>query len=124
MHSIQKLVALSFVLLTAACGPMYDTTYQYIPPHSSEGKICLSSCSALKQSCKNNCATQTNMCITNNNIRRLAAHAAKDRQYYEQYCDDYSCRSECDTEYNHCYQNCGGQIIPHTRCVYNCDKAR
>jgi hypothetical protein len=101
MYYFKKLTALVFILLvTSACGPMYNTTYQYIPPQSFEGKQCLNNCMTMKQTCKNNCASQKNSCITTANITKLASQLATRSDDCEP--ARRSCSRSCEFEKSSC----------------------
>lgn len=128
-------LCLSFTLL-AGCGPIYQTHYSYQPPASMQARRCIVQCQQNQTQCSFACTAQNNQC------ERLAQQSAKFQ--YEAYVNqqetagkpvtetvndffnDSQCQMQqscqCHSQYNQCYQLCGGQVIQHKKCVAFCGK--
>jgi hypothetical protein len=116
---MKRLLGLLLLLTISACGPIYDTRYEYINPESFEGRQCVNQCAAVKQSCKNQCAINENMCNTNNNVIALAQKDGTNTVPRSS-CSSRYCINSCDSEYYTCFKNCGGVIHSETVCVAFC----
>ena len=145
---IKSFLATSLLFLLAACGPpqpYFQTTYQMVPPPSENGRMCANNCLMMQQNCRGSCSIQSQQCSINNTLAQQNAHHEAEEEY-EDYvrdrqaigklikkkredfysapsndCSTEACTSQCANDYNMCYTNCGGQIIPHTNCVANCN---
>ncbi len=128
----------SLLFLLTACGPMYQTDYQMVPPDSQEGRLCANNCLLANQVCEQQCRTTGQQCRQNEDLRaeneylreRNEALAKgkqpKDDSYYSRInhfacADDDECTESCQAHYRICHTNCGGQAIPHTYCVAFCN---
>lgn len=128
---MQKNILLGLLFCLSACGPIYNTDYQFSPPSSSGGRACVFQCEQGRMQCRQ--------------IEELQASRCQDHARYEQQrCRDdlrynenrspkwYECSAEscaenydrCEDIYRACYQSCGGEVRATTRCVANCDQAR
>ena len=134
MRVINILGAVVVFSCLASCAPVYQTTYQYVPPHSSRGVACINRCLQHKSSCNSRCSRQKLACHAD------ADYAAKPafKDYIKQqrknklpinkdisdFANYSSCDSDCacSNDYRQCYTNCGGHVIPHTQCVAFCKK--
>lgn len=130
-----KFIILSIVsiFLLAACGPVYETDYTYVNPKSFSGKKCVRQCLTQRTGCRQSCQRQYNSCqaqaATMSELDyRISQVIAKDKKHsnpqpyrrsYDSHCTN---NCGCTETYNTCFSTCGGQIIPHTRCVAFCDK--
>lgn len=123
------------MLMLAACGPVYTTDYQMVPPTSMEGKMCANNCLMAQQNCAQACASSTSQCEQNERLRAENEYLkyARDRRaegkevkrkessFYAGYqCDGDDCTERCESSYRLCHTNCGGQVIPHTYCSAFC----
>lgn len=119
----------------SACSPIYQTNYDYEPPSSKMGKVCIAQCIQSKSMCQQMCKMREDNC-------RVRAHEDAIVQY-ENYRDQqrridgeikksvsdfdrgYACSETCDctNAFNECYGACGGQVIENKVCVAFCDKA-
>lgn len=116
-------LVVSLALLTG-CNAIYQTSYLYQSPMSSSGKMCISQCAKIKNSCEHSYRKQYRNC------RMIAHQAAYDQfQSYmnrqkrlhkpiEKSVNDfdnsyYQCNvsGECMSDFNKCYQSCGGTVI-------------
>lgn len=130
-----RLLILLFVLLLSACGPIYQTTYGYIPPKSNIGKMCAMQCQQTKMlcqqlsqsgqdNCRNNARQQAMFDYQSYKHERRQAGKSIDKDLNDFY-NDFGCSrdtSNCDQAYNSCFSTCGGQVIPTTVCVAFCNK--
>lgn len=134
VFAIISIFAIS-VLMTG-CGPIYETTYSYVPPKSYRGRTCVNQCLSQKGSCRNNCRLLNQSCRLQANAAAEPAYQAYLRSMRRQgkppvetiadFADYSGCQSNCgcDVNYRQCYTNCGGKIIPHTVCTAFCNKAK
>lgn len=123
-------------ILVTGCGPIYSTTYQYVPPKSHRGRRCANRCLMQKSTCENNCNILHQACRMEANAAAEPAYRAYVRQERKagktpwrtlgDFADYSNCGGDCGcgSNYNQCFTNCGGQIIPHTVCTAFCDKAK
>jgi hypothetical protein len=104
------------------CGPIYNTQYNYIPPRSSAGIMCINTCEVNKSNCehiqelkKDNCEYRSEL-----DYRWCLDHASPEHKEhcYRRLCGGNSFR--CNAEYNRCYQGCGGVVEQQTVCVAFC----
>lgn len=118
-------------ILVASCGPVYKTTYTYHPPTSMAGRQCVNDCLAQKSHCNNRCQRDYEQCSfaaqdeARRQYREWQRNHPKDHSRdYTFFLDTSQCRQDCgcDSDYNQCYANCGGVVIPHTQCVAFCNK--
>ena len=135
-----KYLSLSVVFIStlfmAACGPIYQTTNTYVPPKSRHGRLCANRCITQKSVCQNNCSILNQSCHMQANAIAMPAYNAylkkidkekkvpnKNIRYFADYS---SCQNgcHCNTNYDLCFTNCGGQIIPRTVCTLFCDTAK
>ena len=136
--------------LMAACGPgspIYETTYEQVAPHTPQGNYCATSCVSARQSCSQSCSIIEGQCKIGHKQKaqeefqayvlereRLGRPLKKDISDFEygifgsdiSGCEasQRSCEDNCFTNFSQCYTSCGGQVIPHTRCVDNCQTAQ
>lgn len=113
-----------------ACGPVYKTDYTYTPPKDASGRQCLNQCLALQSSCRSaaedravreNAACQQNAMVNYSVCLATAkSDAERNRCSSYSYCDRKPDLRACDAEYRMCYQNCGGTVVGHQRCVSGC----
>lgn len=129
------LLLLSILIGLAGCGPMYETTYTYVAPSGAAGKRCVRQCTQSKQLCQRVCHRDENACMKR--ARRDARGQLKQYRHQRQrqglpveknlndFLDTSLCQSRncgCDDDYRACFQMCGGELVPHRKCVAFCDK--
>lgn len=124
-------LTLTFLLITA-CGPVYRTFHEYQPPNSPDARYCVNSCDSILQNCKSRCDDREQNCEMSANAMDAISSANCIRSgsqncptYYQTthyHCKNHQCKSECVENYNRCYQNCGGNVITRTSCVYGCNQ--
>lgn len=108
--------------------------------------MCANNCIMAQQNCRQNCATQGQLCSQNEELARERARREADWDYrhyvsqrmaqgkeikrsrssFERYvssgrCDGDACLNQCMGDYHICHSNCGGQVIPNTYCVAYCN---
>jgi hypothetical protein len=121
-------------LLLSGCGPMYQTSYSYIPPHSRSGRRCVNQCLNDRSMCRSQCQTNLQSCKTNANLIAMpqylsyvqtqnAAHQPIN-QSISDFADYSGCSSQCGctSTYHACFTNCGGSVIANTQCVAFCNQ--
>lgn len=145
--TLKSLLSLALLALLASCGPpqpYYQTDFQFIPPTTEAGRMCVNQCIMGQQQCQQTCNLQQQSCRQTNLIaeQNAAMHAdyayenyvrdrkregkliKKDRSdflnHYGEDCSTDMCESSCAGNFQLCYSNCGGQVIPRTVCVSNC----
>ncbi len=145
---IKSFLAASLMFLLAACGPpqpYYQTTYELVAPPTDNGRMCANNCLLMKQNCSNSCNTQAQQCQQLDSIEQTSIGVEAQREYDEYVreckrngqaimktpldfehhinnnCSASSCLNQCMNDYYICHTNCGGQVIPHTNCVANCN---
>lgn len=128
------LIVIFSILMLSGCGPMYQTTYNYIPPHSYRGRRCVNRCLSDRSYCRSQCQTNLQSCETNANLIAMPQYLsyvqeqnASHQPINESITDfaDYSrCSSHCGcaTTYRECFTNCGGAVIVNRQCVAFCNQ--
>ena len=132
---MKKWLILFAVCIMPACAPIYDTSYEIIPPRSHSGKLCANNCILAKQSCNHACSAEASICES---IRSLEAQNqyleyVNERQLNRQpvlktrsaftgkrYCSSSNCEARCQDDYHQCHTNCGGQVIESKVCIAFC----
>ncbi len=133
-------ILFGLTLTLAACGPIYDTEYTFMPPTSQRGQACVSSCEADQSGCTYQCRRRTQDC--ENERQRIA-----DREYnrYVRWrqqqglsldrmrqsflpsytCPaEYECRDVCEAEHRACFTGCGGRIEARQVCIMGCNQQK
>jgi hypothetical protein len=125
---VKRLILLCFpATVLFGCGPIYDTTYTFIPPEDNRGQICTFQCENSKSQCiqleemkESNCQSRSDaqryICE-----ERIRAQYGREPKWYE--CGGETCSADearCESQYRSCYQACGGRVIAETRCIANC----
>ncbi|MCE2926786.1 MAG: hypothetical protein LW823_03970 [Rickettsiales bacterium] len=134
---MKQLVVMLGLMVLVACGPVYQTTYEIVPPPTQSGRMCANNCLLAKQNCDQQCQIQRQQC---EEIERLRAQSdylsylnqqnregrpiKKDQSDFYRgsfACQRDTCEENCGTNYRICHTNCGGQVIPHTACTAFCE---
>lgn len=132
-----KLVAYCIAILcfVTSCGPVYEKSYTYRPPKGADGKACASACNDNSSSCNKDCLQSHNLCSTRGDVVNIISKLAdkdkkdkKDKDDLQNNSPSDECRKElaqcqgaCKSEFNACFQGCGGDVIEHNKCVSMCD---
>lgn len=134
MRIIRNLILVGLAALLAACGPMYQTTYSFKPPKNFQGRQCVNRCLNARNRCNFRCERLNQDCRQQAlNAARPQYRAYRRRQRWSgkpvtmslnDFADFSACQANCGCQpnYRQCYSNCGGQVIPFTRCVAFCPK--
>jgi hypothetical protein len=64
------------VFMLAGCGPVYQTHYSYIPPHSWHGRRCINRCLTARTYCRGQCQSSDQVCQSNANMAAMPAYLA------------------------------------------------
>ena len=130
MISVPRSILVSLCLAATACGPVYSTTYSFIPPENANGRACIFQCESAKTQCQHIEDLERDRCESRSDLEYERCEARNDRVYkdddkeycYREYCSvDYT---NCDDRYRSCYQNCGGKVNATTVCTAFCDQAK
>lgn len=132
------LTLLSLCLIS--CSPVYQTTYDFKPPESENGRYCANRCLNKKQECYLQCENITEQCESRKEISNLADVIVESwkkgkvedgktpSRHYRQHPNckqkEQECMARCDNIHRLCHENCGGTVLRETKCVQNCDKIK
>ncbi len=126
---------LAGALMLTACGPIYETRYDYEPRNANH--YCLMDCSDRRQRCESeqthiylHCQRNADRDYRDCMDQGRECHWSKKHHRYK--CEDPICiKEDCEKDfspcvdvYNLCYQSCGGAVSSYTVCVQNCDQVR
>lgn len=130
-----KLIGASVLALAALSGcarPYHhrtcNTEYDLVSPTTYEGKMCVMKCSNQRTQCRDDKEQQYKNCDHNNRLvalefeRCLASGATNcysaSAPPCEQPCSGTGpCADQCEIEYRHCYESCGGQVVSKEVCT-------
>ena len=121
--------------------PVYRTTYSYTPPEAEQGRTCAMQCEVNRGQCEqmagmrqDTCTQRADMNFDQCETEATAEHDAClerqrtvrgtlciRRQCLRDHCSDG--RGECETQYNRCFQVCGGNVQENRECVQHCQNA-
>jgi hypothetical protein len=135
-HFAVSVVVVSGLLSLTGCGPVYKTTYSYIPPKRAAGKVCVNQCQQNQLMCERLCQSERNACMqrARHDARPAYRRYVRERRHarlpvyktIDNFVNPLACQSatrcNCDEPYHSCYQACGGEVIAHRVCVAFCDK--
>ncbi len=141
-RALSPLAALALLAL-AACGPIYDTDYSFIPPGDTGGRMCVNDCLQQKAYCENraemrrrDAEMRRERCLADARdeaeyaYRRYKRERRADNKPIKKTPHDFMRSSYCPSvpyaddsceEYHRiCYVNCGGRVLETKTCVLNC----
>lgn len=103
------------VVALAGCGP--QIVYDFVPPESSEGRICTSQCQNAATNCRQMKQIVNQQCQNNYSAMQQNYNACKESG--AKHCVSptpcpYNSTSECDQNYRECFAACGGTVIART----------
>ena len=124
------------LLVLAACGPVYKTNYDYKPPQTDNGRMCVNQCLNTKSACEQDCHARQVDCeyradedaqIQYDNYVRTQRFQHQEIKKtvtdFHRYCDEETvCAARCVANHNLCYNNCGGVVNGTTICTSGCEK--
>lgn len=138
------LVLSSFLI---ACGPVYETKTTYVTPLDTQGKSCASKCEKDRATCQQSCDNKYDVCMRETRLIKQNRYLEEKNQYLEKknlckgkekdkdcqhlkepyvntYVSDSDCRQDCgcQTNFERCFEICGGKVLKETRCVSDCDQ--
>jgi len=136
------LAALVLAPLASACGPLYSTTYRYVPPRDAFGRSCAQDCLAAKERCEERIERRHRMCVreaeddAERAFRRYRKERIESGKPLKRSLSDFERReaaacgsgfalggekeSGCLPNYQMCFQNCGGAVVQQRECVAFC----
>jgi hypothetical protein len=118
----KRLIILGLSLFLVACGiQRRPQSYRLVPPSTAKGQNCLKHCHTVKMMCYKMCHSADPSCIerAQSQAKQRFEQYAKDTSqtpktwhdfYHPNVCKDKACG--CQTDYQACFQMCGGQLIP------------
>lgn len=117
MFMARLLVVLTAVLLSAC----ETVRYEYQPPASQSGKLCITQCAAIRESCRGNeirraedereaCQKSSDRNFTSCMHKAANKEQEKDCDKKRTYCWASENDQRCVSEYNQCFANCGGGV--------------
>jgi hypothetical protein len=120
---------LTLSLLGCATGPVYKTTYEYIPPESSEGKACTHQCETMRVQCERIEDMQTERQRLDAEKQYQKCKKAQAQGAIGAFCVDTSVfmrpdYTKCKQDYRRCFERCGGKVLERTICVKNCPQTQ
>jgi hypothetical protein len=128
-------VVAGIAVILAGCGPIYSNQTDYATPKSTNGKICVNQCETNRLLCKQTASMQQNTCLINAKQQAREEYSRYEREQraknlpvvrtQDSYYDKSACSFEsdnCDSIYNSCFSNCGGQISTKKVCVAFCNE--
>lgn len=123
MQMLKKVALSSVAILLCGCGPMYETQYNYAPPKSAVGVMCVSTCEANRGNCRQMQDMQKQNCEYRADQEYHWCVKHSDDKHKDQ-CYRTSCNADyavCDDQYRGCYQACGGTVTANQVCVAFCN---
>ena len=117
------------IVALGGCTPMYRTHYDFTLPRSRIGRLCTAQCGTTREICRSNAENRAmhgyNQCeIEAQQEYYRCLNASTDPKQrslcFLRQCYAHADSSRCDAEFRTCYSACGGQVIPHRECVFNC----
>ncbi len=140
MKALKLVGALAFSVLAVAalngctkCATSKNcsTEYKHQPPASHAGQMCVKKCEKAKLECQDERMLQYRNCEHHNRMVRLeferCSASGATNCYHpsappcEKPCGNSgTCGDQCETNYRHCYQTCGGTIVSKESCESTC----
>jgi hypothetical protein len=121
-------------LLLAACGPVYRTNYDLLPPASKEGQLCVNNVKLMSDTCVANCEQMSRSCRSfSSGIGVGYGYGSWHGGNYEAVtggssiladrdCSTLQCTESCLASARTAHLSCGGTIRQQTVCTANCPK--
>lgn len=137
MRLMNKGIMLVLLLAVAACGPVYTTEYEMIPPNTQEGRFCANNCLMAQNNCSQSCSLESQRCELDDRrhaereydeyVRKREKEGKEIKRSVSSFensyrCDNDDCEERCGGNYRICHTNCGGQVIPRTYCSAFCEQ--
>lgn len=121
IHITRIIPAVLALLFIAGCE---TTSYEYVAPVSDQGRMCVTQCAGIKETCRGNELRQAQRgkesCERTNDIKLSACLSKASNKDQRDGCDKERNRNSCWTsdttyrcekEYRSCFVNCGGAVI-------------
>ena len=137
MSAWRILATVLIAVVVQACGPIYETSYQFSPPQTAQGRHCASQCQELQGYCRRDCRAEARDCKEDARrqarwdyeryVRQRRAEKKNVERSLDSFVSDYHCREDdcsetCEEDFRLCFSNCGGRVTAHTVCTFNCDE--
>lgn len=118
-----------------ACSPVYKTDYNYTPPSTHEGAMCVEHCNSMKNLCEQTCKAEESECKYEGKLdaqkeydryirdrQKKGREIKKEKSDFEYAsCGPASCTQECNNNYKSCYSSCGGVVNEFKKCTAFCN---
>jgi hypothetical protein len=107
------------IFILGGCAPMYTTEYSYTPPQSPMGMMCINNCESSMRNCRQIEDLKKSNCEYRADLEYRMCNEKKD----DIHCYRASCNANyenCTSDYNRCYQGCGGSVFNSQKCVAFC----
>jgi len=118
------------ILLTVllGCSPQYRTTYLYEVPSTERGRLCVINCQKMKQKCFHWSENSYQQCLNRDVLVNLSTQRSSVETFAPHDAHtSYRCEGRkssqdenCLSDYNACYELCGGFVEAIQECVMNC----
>lgn len=128
-----RLVCIVFVICLSACGARYKMIYKYFPPHSKMGQACVVKCEKQRVVCQELCRSSDKDCELSAHrqaqeeylayVHRKKVEGAEIMRDLQSFYDPLQCSKtscDCRSDFEVCYQMCGGKVKHEKRCIANC----
>jgi hypothetical protein len=133
MRAIKSLLLL---ICLASCAPVYETSYDIIPPATAKGKACAAKCLTARSNCDETCTIDEAHCmarmrleekrselsyvtVRGSNQTPVVVNQNRPARYYS--CNTNRCKTVCMETYHQCHIDCGGEVVTHNTCTAFCD---
>lgn len=136
-----KIMAYTIIGITLcgcfATGPIYSTSYTFVPPKGKEGETCANECLVVKQRCQEVCYQTDSNQIADALINMIGEvkKEKEDLSFHEEFVEKgrrreaerfkrkkyTDCLKACDSNHRLCHTNCGGEVIANVKCIGNCN---
>lgn len=128
-------LAAACAVALAACGPAYQTDYEYFRPPDAD-RSCFAQCVSARSACRNDERASRRQTAAIDDLRFLAVESCEDRAKNKKerrkcdsrygwgggfYDDDLDGDGfDCEADYRECHIACGGKVRETRVCVSNC----
>ncbi len=127
-----RVLAITFILALAACGPQYKTERILTPPDGIEGRTCAAQCETTEQICRSSAKDDVRQCLSDEREDRRDYEDCLQQRKTDPKGKKRACWSppakfcrpdfkECDRAFIGCYRRCGGEVRTRRVCVANCE---
>ena len=130
LQSNSPAILASLALALAACGPVYRTNYNLLPPATASGQLCANNVKAMSDVCVANCQMMARSCRSFSTGVSLNYGWSRHDGSFEggpgreilddRDCSAVQCESNCLAAARTAHASCGGAVMQQTVCTANC----